>query len=214
MAFHTEAKPDVYAMIAELIEAHHPELHAAGVTVLCQMHHSKAGLKLHGYPCYATVRIVPEKDRAAGMRDARITIDDGEWHDLDDDRRRAVLDHELQHIEVKGKWATIEVPTPDQPDAFTKTRIFVAAPDGAGRPKLGMRPHDVQLGWFRAIAERHGDASVEVEQAKALVDEGGQLLFPWSGDDGLTDVERQAAEMMREEKRRARGHRLAVAATG
>jgi hypothetical protein len=176
---YTEADTGVYAMINRLIDQHHPELRNAGVTILCQMLDSKNGLKLHGYPCYATVKIVGDKDRAAGMQDARITLDAKEWFYLSDERKLAILDHELHHLVVDTEPCIINEEDPKRPGVFRDVAGRRAKEDDNGRPKLKMKLHDVQLGWFRAIAERHGEASIEAEQAATLCHADGQLLFPW-----------------------------------
>lgn len=49
-----------------------------------------------------------------------------------------------------------------------------------GRPVLKIRLHDQQHGWFDEIARRHGDASIEVQQAKAFADSSGQTYFGWA----------------------------------
>lgn len=52
--------------------------------------------------------------------------------------------------------------------------------DDLGRPVLKIRLHDQQHGWFDEIARRHGDASIEVQQAKAFADSSGQTYFGWA----------------------------------
>ena len=47
-----------------------------------------------------------------------------------------------------------------------------------GRPKIRLRPHDYDLGWFSIIAARHGKHSVECRQAREIVERAGQLYFP------------------------------------
>jgi hypothetical protein len=37
--------------------------------------------------------------------------------------------------------------------------------DDIGRPKLGIRLHDHQVGWFDSIVERHGIHAIEGKQA-------------------------------------------------
>jgi hypothetical protein len=49
--------------------------------------------------------------------------------------------------------------------------------DAVGRPKLLMRKHDHQFGWFDEVAQRHGEASPEVRQARVLMESSGQLYF-------------------------------------
>jgi hypothetical protein len=50
--------------------------------------------------------------------------------------------------------------------------------DALGRPKLVLRDHDVQVGFFAVIAKRHGMASQECIQSKIIMDAYGQLLWP------------------------------------
>lgn len=54
-----------------------------------------------GYACLATIRIVPTRQRVAGLADAEILVDGDRWPDLSAEERRALIDHELTHIEVK-----------------------------------------------------------------------------------------------------------------
>jgi hypothetical protein len=78
--------------------------------------------------------------------------------EMTDAEKDALIDHELEHIEVKmdGKRPKL---------------------DCRGRPKIGMRKHDYQFGWFRSIAERHGVASGEVHQARTLFLREKQTFF-------------------------------------
>jgi hypothetical protein len=55
------------------------------------------------------------------------------------------------------------------------------------RPKLTLRRHDFQAGWFHEIAQRHGEASPEVRSAKQLMAGTGQLYFDF-GPRGTTTV--------------------------
>jgi hypothetical protein len=116
-------------------------------------------VSLGSYPCLAVVRIMGPKDRAMGRGDAEIVIDRDAYEKLDDNERTALLDHELYHLELKT-------------DDFGKPEF-----DDHQRPKLKMRLHDHQFGWFDAIAKRHGDASQEVQQAQAFSQTSGQLYF-------------------------------------
>jgi hypothetical protein len=108
-----------------------------------------------GYPALGMCRIVGEKDRAKGCKDVEITIDREWWNGAEREEQKALLDHELHHISVvEGKR------------------------DSNGRPKIRLRKHDVQIGWFREIAARHGQHSQERQQAKSLIDDWGQYFFP------------------------------------
>jgi hypothetical protein len=41
-----------------------------------------------------------------------------------------------------------------------------------------LRKHDIEVGWFAVVAGRNGGASLEIEQAKAIMDSYGQLFWP------------------------------------
>lgn len=167
------APSEVNELVAELIETYHPELADVEATILCQMHESKNGLALHGYPAYATVRLIPAKDRAAGLPDARITIDAEEWHEMPEAKQRAVLDHELHHLEVVGQWSPGDDDNPSR---------FVCKTDDAGRPKMKLRKHDYNFGGFYEIAERHRGHSVESEHFAAMREAYRQRKFLWTSD--------------------------------
>lgn len=112
---------------------------------------AKPALKHAGYPAIATVRINSLKDRAEGKSDVTITIDSYRWDEMSEAERLAVLDHEATHVELKT-------------DADTGNLIR----DDLGRPRLMMRLHDHQAGWFHEVAERHGRHSAEQVQLMEL----------------------------------------------
>ena len=117
----------------------------------------------NGVKCAGLAKITSLRERALGMPDAVVIVDGDRWPAWDEGRRRALLDHELQHFEIQH-----------EPDS-----LFPKA-DDLGRPKLKIRPHDFEVGWFKDVAGRHGEASFEVEQAKTLLDSRGQMVFPWA----------------------------------
>lgn len=111
-------------------------------------------LSHHGVPALAVVSVRPVKLRAQGLGDAEILIDLRRWEDMEPEKRDAVIDHELQHLEVVlDKQNNVKV-------------------DAAGRPRLRIRKHDYSFGWFEVIARRHGPASVEVQQARGVLKQG------------------------------------------
>ena len=171
------AKPghEAHDLIRGLAAKYHTDLEKHAVTIgvlLAASDDGAAAVKLHGYPCAATVRITPYKQRVQGIEDAVVTLDARLWHDLSDERKAALIDHELQHLEVAF-----------DKDSFAKI-------DDLGRPKLKMRLHDVQAGWFLDIARRHGEHSFEVEQARQIHAAHGQLLFAW-GDAATVPMHRR-----------------------
>jgi len=116
-------------------------------------------LKLHGRAADGICRILPLKQRALGRGDAEISLDGDRWRDYSDAERRSLLDHELHHLSVR-----LEKGMP--------------AKDDLGRPKLRMRKHDVEFGWFAVIAARHGVESGERRQAKQVMEQYGQYFWP------------------------------------
>ena len=116
---------------------------------------SKNGIKALGI-----TRKIPLKDRVLGRGDAEIALDGGWWQKASAEEQAAVLDHELHHIAVK----TDKVGNPQF--------------DDIGRPQIQLRRHDFEYGWFKCIAERHGAASIERQQAKSLMDNAGQWFWP------------------------------------
>ena len=117
-------------------------------------------IKHNGHQAYGLARKIGLKDRAKGHGDCEVLLDRDWWTTADDASRLAVLDHELHHFEI----VTDE-------NGATKT-------DDLGRPRLRLRHHDLDIGWFNCIAERHGAASVERKQAAHIMAEFGQLYWP------------------------------------
>jgi hypothetical protein len=154
--------PDVDSCISLMLDDYHTELEGVRVSALFvfDTEVSDCVLKHQGYPAQAVARIVPTRDRALGMADANIIVDRSNWLTLSQRQRDALVDHELTHL----------------------TRVLddeTGRPlcDVLDRPKLSMRRHDFQAGWFHEIAQRHGDASQEVRSAKQLMAGAGQLYF-------------------------------------
>lgn len=91
-----------------------------------------------GHPAAAVVRILDSKQRAMGRGDVEIVIDEAGWQDMGQAERNALIDYELYHVELKL-------------DDDKKVKL-----DEHGRPKIKMRKHDHQFGWFEVIAHLHG----------------------------------------------------------
>jgi hypothetical protein len=156
--------------VAHLVKLFHGDILAAGVTVdliSVATDGDDPPLMLNGYPCAATVRATSVKDRTKGHADIEITIDEAQWLTMTDAQKDALLDHELEHVElvIKPKTGRVKL-------------------DSHGRPKIKMRKHDVQFGWFHSIAERHGIASGECQQAASLFLDGRQTFFAFIGNEG------------------------------
>lgn len=170
------AGPEAWGIMLEVMKQYHGQLHEAGVRVDVLFAHAPTdsngdttspALKYHGHGCAAEVRIISLRDRVAGRGDAEITLN-GDQYDLwTGCQLRAILDHELTHLELRV----------DDRGAVKR--------DDADRPKLRLREHDQEFGWFDSVARRHGEDSTEVRQATRLVDSNAlqQLYLP-----GLSDA--------------------------
>ena len=116
----------------------------------------RKGSAIRGYagaPAGAQVKKVPTKDRLTKGYDVEMLIDGDEWPNMAETHRRALLDHELTHIETTGKV------------------------DDLGRPKLKMRPEDFIAWGFWEIIQRHGKAAMEHRALTILAEKHGQLLL-------------------------------------
>lgn len=159
------AAPDVCDVIRNMHYEHHGDLVQVSVGALFVFdldEEHEPCLKHQGYPAAAVVRITPLKDRAQGLPDAQIVVDRAYWIACTQPQRDALIDHELTHLE-----------------RVVNAKTGKPKRDALDRPKLAMRKHDHQLGWFAEVAERHGAASCEVRQAKQLVAQAGQMYFPF-----------------------------------
>jgi hypothetical protein len=123
-------------------------------------HPKNVALKKNGVRALGITKAICLKDRAQGRGDAEVTLDGDWWKDASEEEQRALLDHELHHILVccnsKGTVLT----------------------DDLDRPKVKMRKHDYEFGWFKVIAERHGKHSIECQQAELIFDRAGQSFWP------------------------------------
>jgi hypothetical protein len=168
MSTYVKCPEQVTTLAQGLIEKYHHALLKYGVTIDFLFAHAKTdddgqplgpALKLHGYAAGGIARIIGLKDRVAGRADAEILLDGDKWELLPEEEQLALVDHELNHFQVqinsKG----------------------TAQTDDYDRPKLKMRLHDVQVGWFSVIAQRHSLASGEVQQAMDIVRDYRQSVF-------------------------------------
>jgi hypothetical protein len=151
----TLCDPSIAEFASTVAYSHHPMLIDAGVTI---EYLEGDELTHNGYPAAATVRIMPEPDRAAGCADARITIDKESWASYTEDERRALISHEMTHI-----MPILAKPSKDGtcPDKYKR--------DNLGRPKLKMRKHDYSGGGgFWSNIEIFQENSVDLQNIIAI----------------------------------------------
>lgn len=118
-------------------------------------------IRFHGCKALALARKIGLKDRTMGRGDAEILIDKDYFEDVTLPQKKALLDHEITHLVIRT----------DEDGAFLYDQL--------GRPRLSIKPHDYEFGFFKIVAERYGKNSLEVTQCKAMWDSGGQVLFPF-----------------------------------
>lgn len=168
------AEPELHARVKKLIAQHHRALAHWGVTVSVLV--SDKPLRHHGADAAAIVRISPPRERAQGCADATITLRGTDWDRRSEATQDAILDHELTHLDVQTRPAAFNPRT----GALEEGALdgCMAKLDDDDRPKLKIKPHDHQFGWFESVAERHGAASLEVQQAQQLaVGTTGQVFW-------------------------------------
>lgn len=170
MATYTTAGNGITGEVANLIRKHHRELHDAEATYSVLFAHAERdkqtgepkgpALKTStGWPALAKVRVVSLRDRVAGLPDFQIILDGDQWEELQDETQAAILDHELEHVEVRR-----------DDDGKIKS-------DDCGRPKLRLRPHDFEVAGFDIIVERHRENAVEAKACAALFKRMEQRAF-------------------------------------
>jgi hypothetical protein len=170
MKSYTICPKPVLDRAAALLKKYFPDHHKLGVTVqLLFVSHDGDGpaLTFGGYPAAGVIRKTSAKERAAGRADAEMVLDEERFAGMTERQRDALLHHELYHLVL---------------DLAKKTKQPKI--DAAGRPVLKIRKHDHQFGWFDETAKIYGEDSGEVQQARHLMSQSGQLYFSFSDKPG------------------------------
>lgn len=188
MKVYSAASVDLETAIQSMVREYHPELKDVRIVGLFQFDDetSEHTLSHNGYPAAAVVRITTLKERALGMPDAVIVVDRAEWQSITHMQHIALIDHELTHL--------TRATDPD-----TQQPLW----DALGRPRLRIRRHDHQLGWFDEVAARHGENSAEMRQARDLVQSTHQLYFEFGPpapppEDPAVETDRVNLRMLQE----------------
>lgn len=162
-----KASEEVHELVQEVMQEFHPELprHGVKVGVIFASNTESAAVKRGGYPCAGKISIVSLKDRCEKNYDAELLIDLTWWTEGTPKHHRALIDHEISHLEL----------VEDEEAGGYKT-------DDLGRPCLKIRLGDWNVGdGFNAVIERHGDFAIEIaslKRAEAKVAEVKTRLFP------------------------------------
>lgn len=162
----------ITALVEKTLEAYHPELLKQRVTVDVSIVRRTKGkheeevhaLLLSGYPIDAKIAVTSLADRARGIADAKLVIDALAWGHATDRQRAALVDHELEHLDIVHR-------KPSKKNGYDSS----PRRDDLGRPMLKLRAHDWQLVGFRDVALRHKEHSHEALQFANFRAEFAQL---------------------------------------
>lgn len=171
----TFRKSDAYTrdLVEQVVNKYHTHLRDYNVQIdLIDAYNSSGGPSVlhNGLPAYAVIRSVPLKDRVMGRGDIEITFDALEFGRMKERQRKALIDHELTHVE------------------FKLNKDGEKTVDDIGRYIFKMRPHDCEFGWFHSVARRWGIDSIESKQAREMVDD--EEFKTYYLLDGLSDQEK------------------------
>lgn len=164
MSWYSIANEEVNLTIQEVMKKNHGDLHAEGVTITALIARSEEGpaLKVGGREALGCIRVTKLTERTLGLGDALMILDGESMVAWSSKRLQAVIDHELRHLMLAKNKKTGQIQRDDE-----------------GRPKLRIRPHDFEFGWFARTAELYGEESYEVSQAREIVAASWvQLLLP------------------------------------
>ena len=175
----TFRKSDSYmrSLVEEVMRLYHPDLIEYKISVdLIDAYDSGGGAAVvhGGRPAYAVIRSIPLKDRVMGRGDAEITFDALVVGRMTERQRKALIDHELYHLE------------------FKLNKDGEKTVDDLGRYLFKMRPHDREFGWFESVAMRWGRDSVESKQAREMVED--EYFKRYFLLEGLSDKEELGTE--------------------
>lgn len=154
---------EVEEMLQSAMTKWHPELVEAKVEIrpLFALAYSRSGeaipaIKVRGHAVLAKIKITSLEDRVRGLGDATMLIDGARWERMGHNARLALLDHELEHLQVDEEKL-----------------------DDAGRPKIKMKHHDWELAGFDDVMKRQGENSIELQNVALLKERFAQLLIPF-----------------------------------
>lgn len=154
MSWYSIANEEVNLTIQKVMKENHGDLHAEGVKITALIARSEEGpaLKVGGKEALGCIRVTKLTERTLGLGDALMILDGESMMAWSSKRLQAVIDHELRHLMLAKNKRTGEIQRDDE-----------------GRPKLRIRPHDFEFGWFARTAELYGEESYEVSQAREIV---------------------------------------------
>lgn len=148
---------EVEKFATDVLREYHPDLYAAEVEIdyLFAVNADDWPLKIRGQRVLGKVKIVSLEDRARGGPDAKVTLDKGWWDNHGEDERRALIDHEHEHLQL----------TKMRRDEEGALKFDT---DDVGRPKLKNKNHDAECGIFFNVIERHQEKAVDFKAVASI----------------------------------------------
>lgn len=130
----TKSGKEILAIMREMVNQYHDELRNATIQPAWMIRNKtdKDGILVLGKMKKAT-----ELERLSHGYDAFLLLNQEAWERFDDRQKRALIDHELEHLTVSLDEGTGEPKL-----------------DGHGKTRYRIRKHDVEE--FQAIISRHG----------------------------------------------------------
>lgn len=163
------AESDILDLLAEIMFDYHRPLHDAGVRVGVIL--AKADDRVvdaivrKKHPLYAEIKVVPLIDRLTKGFDAQLLIDRRKYYDLRLESQKALIDHELSHIELAAYAYHLQE---DKYGKATGEREISCERDDLDRPKLKSVPGDADAGdYFARVVRTWGVHAVELKNIRA-----------------------------------------------
>ena len=149
------------SILEDVMNEYHTELVNAKVNVgiiICRKE-TKEGFSLEAFPpALARVRPTPRKQRLYCEHDAIIEICHLRWENSSTATKKAIIDHELTHLQVREKNGEAII-------------------DDLGRPLLRMRKDEIDLTAFPEVISRHGINAIEWQSISNAYQRAGASLL-------------------------------------
>jgi len=168
--FDTDLAQEAKRFAADVVGRWHPDLkeHEVTFTIGLAYNRDKDGQLVEDEPplkddqraVYFKISTTPTVQRADHRADVQILLDGHHWTEqLPDADKIAILDCAISFLEVR----------------LDKDKVIITDPQG--RPKLGIKAADWDLRGFEAVARRHGEHSIEVQQGRKFQERFGQVVL-------------------------------------
>jgi hypothetical protein len=148
--YYHKPDPAALAILRELRIEHRQDLEDAEADIRLVFASSdkvdKPAMTSRGQRVLGKCKVHSLADKASGTGDATITIDGFAWLTLSTGQRRALLHHELEHIDVWGSDC-----------------------DDTGRPLLKSRNADFEFDGFHRVLELYGQDAIECRNVARVV---------------------------------------------